>query len=387
MNSDKNGGLKIKTFGNTDIIYNGKSILYEKQLTPRVRSLLQYFIINKNKWCKPDTIIADLWPDNEYIDEKKVLRTYIYRLRNILTKDNEFKKDFSQQINILNTNGNYQMSISDDTEIDTEIFQRLTEQAAAIHTYKELIDVSENLKNVYAGHFMSDSAKDHVIERLQNNYRSIYCTIMVDMLTKLNDLEQYHDIISICESFFQIDDLDNTINCIFMKALIETGQVNYASRHYNYVVKKMREVLSIEPSPEMTALYRNIKMAGGEDGYGENDLMPLNMSFIRNMVEEIVTERMDSKKAIYSVLKLEILNNTTEIENPFELLEMIMLASLRRRDIYAVLNKSTAVAMLYEATDKSYDLIKERVIEAFHKIYPQKNDKVDIVISPALYIT
>ena len=388
MDSVKNADLKIKTFGGTDILYRDKSILYEKQLTPRLRSLLQYFIINRNKWCMPATIIDELWRDSDFVDEKKVLRTYVYRLRSVLAKDNEPKKDFSGQINILSSNGNYQMSVTDDVEIDTDIFQRLTDYATSLHTYREILNMADMLRNVYTGHFMSDSSDDNIIGRLQNNYLSIYCVVMRDILTKLTYLEQYDDVINICEAFFQTEDLDDTINCIYIKTLIEKGRTNDASRHYNFVAKKLREVLQVEPSSEMSLLYKNIRISDGEDTL-EGALTSLNTNHIKSIVEAIVLEKMEAKGSGYSILKLEILNksNKKTVENANELLKSVMVSSLRRRDVYAVLDEHTAVAILHEANENSYELIKNRVSEAFYKIYPKKDEKILVNISPAVNIT
>ncbi len=395
MEADKKTRLRIQTFGFTDIQYNGESIFFEKQITARLKSLLQYFIINKDKLCTPETIISELWPNNEYVDEKKVLQTYVHRLRNALSKENAFSRDFSEQIKLISFKGSYQMKISDEVKIDVIDFIALVDKVDDLLEYQDLIDMVLKLKDIYVGHFMHDSADDYIALMLQNHYQRSYCLAIGKILSKLINMEKYTDIIKICESFFVMDDLDETINRMYLKALIETGQTNSASRYYNFITKKMQEAFDVEPSQEMQSLYKNMKLFSGEVESNEgksvemknidSDMELISKNQIKNIINEMLAERLESKKAIYSIMKVEIISGTGLMDSA-KILETVMLGSLRRKDIYAVLDDNTAIALLFEATEVSYEIIEKRVLTHYYKVCPNSNTKIKITISPAFRI-
>ena len=120
--SDTSMKLYIKLFGDLDILCNDRSIFEERHLTAKLKSLLQYLIINRGTTCKPESIISELWPGTEQLERKKVLQTYVHRLRNAISKKNSFSYDFSSYFTIINNKGNYQLEIADEVEFDTDIF-------------------------------------------------------------------------------------------------------------------------------------------------------------------------------------------------------------------------------------------------------------------------
>ena len=389
MNSEKLKEFKIKTFGTTDIQYNEKSIFLEKHIDSKTVALLRYFIINRDIPCKAEKIIEDLWPDNDYIDEKKVLQTYIHRLRNMFTKENSFKTDFSAYINIIHKGGGYQLNLSEDTEIDADVFLAVIGEAVNYENYNDLMETVRSLQSIYAGHFMIDGAHNHVIIKQQNYYRREYCSAVAIILSKLTELGEYNDIINICESFFIIDDLNESINYMFMKALIKTGQVSHAIKHYDFITKKMRDIMDIGPSSDMQMLYKSIKKESTKITYDsapekhDSTANPDNIyNMFRSIVDEIIAERLDNKKAMYSVLKL-VVTDPSDQNDYTDIFETVMLRSLRIRDIYAVLDKHTSIAILYGITDKAHEMIKKRITDCFYKIAANTTAEIKLTIMPA----
>jgi len=388
MKPERLMGIRIKTFDFFDITYNGKSIFFEKQATLKLKSLFQYFVINKDKACHPSKIIGDLWPDNEYSDEKKVLQTYVHRLRNILIKDNVFKTDFTRNISLTSYKGSYQLVISDDVELDTDAFNELVSNASALASYGEIVEACDAMLKLYTGHFLQDSSDEFIVVKLQNHYIHTFYATMLSYLRKLEKMEKYTDIIRICEAIFLVDDLDEAINVVFIRALVETKQVDYVSRHYSYITKKMREVLDIEPSAEMLSLYRNFKSLYGEEAAEAAKAPAMDESRLRGMINEIVSEQLDSQKTTYSILKLDVTVRDGAViygdvymnMNVTELLKHVMLNALRKKDVYAIVDNNTAVAMLYDAKQESYPIIEARVMDCLRTEYPGYENEFDVNI-------
>lgn len=75
--------IEVFTFGDFDIKINKKSVLAKSSRANKNLELLKYFIAYKNKKLVPDTIVEDLWSEDEVVDPKNALRTQIFRLKKI----------------------------------------------------------------------------------------------------------------------------------------------------------------------------------------------------------------------------------------------------------------------------------------------------------------
>lgn len=117
--------LYIKTFGNFDIIYDGQSLIEEQSRQYRLYRLFQYFISYRNKRLLPESIIDDLFQDNQSADLKSVLRTQIFRLRKIIKNIIPEGGDDEDYICINFTNGYYVLKTGRNLILDIDEFEKL----------------------------------------------------------------------------------------------------------------------------------------------------------------------------------------------------------------------------------------------------------------------
>ena len=381
MLDEQNIKLRIKLFNYVDVQCNGQSIFKEKQLTAKLKSLLQYFIINKGIICKPEKIIEELWPENEYIERKKVLQTYVHRLRNAIAKDNSFGYDFSGYITIINNKGNYQMEVSDNVELDTDIFIALTKKVQSISEYDELMNIAEEMNGIYDGHYLRDSHHEQMILRQQNYYLQAYCAAMSNILSKLEEMGKDSDVIRLCEKFFTVEDLDDSINIIFLKALIRTQQSTYAVRHYNYIDKKMMETFDVHPSEEMTNLYLSLKEAQGGVHAQAKDTSMMDESRLKDIIGGMISERLKENNVKYSFAMIRIIVDPS-VKVADEMIEHTLIGALRKNDMFTQISPNTAMALLYEAKEEFFENIKQRIIDFVEEHYGDVRAKVEINIWP-----
>ena len=370
-----NTRLKIKTFGYTDIMYGGKTIFRSNQNTARIKSILQYFILKKNQLCIPEEIVEDLWPDNEYVNGKKAVQTYIYRLKNIISKENVFNMDFSNYISITNVKGAYRMIVSEETVLDTDVFMEIVNRSREELTLEERMDTACRLIQVYSGHYMQDSLHDRFVLRMRNYYLQTCCNTIHDLMNSLFEAQRYHDVIKIAEDFQAIDDINEEINLIFLKALINTRQSNYAVRHFKYIEKKMQEELGISPDDELYALLQIGRSKPRENASGtkeeqKDDNRVIEEAQLKNLIEEIINEKLFTAKTNNTFVLMEVVGIPGK--NVAGDLETVLLHSLRKNDMYAVTDEKIALIMLFDAKTEHLESIRKRLEGYCASVYSAK---------------
>jgi two-component SAPR family response regulator len=116
--------IEVFTFGDFDIKINKKSVLAKSSRANKNLELLKYFIAYKNKKLVPDTIVEDLWSEDEVVDPKNALRTQIFRLKKNMKKMGLMKEGSRQSCFELSfENGFYIFNSGQNCIIDMDIFE------------------------------------------------------------------------------------------------------------------------------------------------------------------------------------------------------------------------------------------------------------------------
>ncbi|MDR1205529.1 MAG: hypothetical protein LBL26_08655, partial [Peptococcaceae bacterium] len=229
--SSKQMTLTVKTLGVLDILLDGQSIFAPKQNSGKVNSLFQYFVIHNNKYCAPETIAETLWPNNEYTDERKVLHTYVHRLKSILRRDNALGVDFTNHISILNAGGSYMFKTTDQVHYDVYMLADLISKSAGSATKEDIWASLNGIFDLYTGHFLQDSIHDQLVLRIRNKYLRLSAEAVGALMEKLFQLGLPEDVVEAAERYFYIDDVDDTVNYWYLRSLLELGRDDHVSRH------------------------------------------------------------------------------------------------------------------------------------------------------------
>jgi len=375
----KNPMLFVKMFGCFDIMYKGKSILLENAGNAKPLALLRFLLSQKDKVFVPETIAENVWPENEYLDEKKVIRTYIHRLRKIISQENVFKKDFSEDINIVNVKGNYKLVLSDNVQMDTVEFEKCRMLVSHEIDDMRLIETFNCVYGIYAGEFLEETKFDHWVVMLRNYYLRSFSAMVNTILDNLEPSKRYADIIDICERSLQIYDLDEGINIHFINALIGTEQVGNALKHYSFITSKMYNTLSVTPSDRMREVYKRLKMTKmGDPTQKVPETEGLDGSNLMMLISEIVKTQMKTNENRYSIAHVTISENDllpedeseeTKRHSVPELRESLRQAleyALRRNDMYAITENNMAILVLHDAKAEFFQNISNRISTSFY---------------------
>jgi len=394
--------LFVKMFGFFDITYKGKSIFLESAGNAKPLALLRFLLSQKDKVFVPETIAENVWPENEYLDEKKVIRTYIHRLRKIISHENVFKKDFSEDINIVNVKGNYRLMLSDAVKMDTVEFEHCRMLVSREFDDERLIETFHHVFEIYSGEFLEDSKFDHWVIMLRNYYLRSFSSMVNVILENLERSKRYTDMINICEKSLQIYDLDENVNIFFIKAMIETEQVNSAMKHYSFITSKMYNTLSVTPSEKMREVYKRLKTTKASDPSpaANTDIDGVDSSNLWLMINEAVKSQMKSNENRYSIgyvtiSKSDIVAVGENGEPPREhsgseineSLRQALEFALRKNDMYAITEESMAILVLHDAKPEFFTNISSRISQSFYSRINQLTVKLNVRFCTAVSIT
>ena len=402
-NRQKSAGpaLTIKTFGYFNILYNGESVFYGQNNAVKPLEILKFLIVNIGKEVSIETIVENIWPDNEYYDEKTVIRTYIHRLRKVIAAENRFNTDFSGDLRIHASKGRYRLEISDRVDLDIDRLTELNDVIAALPPAEAGSDITEvgsladTLLSVYTGSFIADAPFAAWTVMYRNYYTRIFSNSLNTLLDFYKNAGDNEKLIELCEASLKIYDLDEKTNIFFMNALIDSGRAAVALQHYSYITKKMYTELAVSPSDRMLEVYGRMKTdkspvnAGAGAGatarqlISEEDFSDAEriISIINDLndVAQKIMIGMDKYSVGYVLLKQSpgAKSAGCDDEELQKILEKAIRLSLRKNDMYAVFGPHHAVIILSDAQEAYYSLIIKRLNEEFYKSY----NGLDLVLS------
>ena len=76
--------LKIATLGRFQVVREGRLLSGECRRASRVWELFKYLVTNRGRDIPSDTLIENLWEEDQPEDPERALRNLVYRLRQIL---------------------------------------------------------------------------------------------------------------------------------------------------------------------------------------------------------------------------------------------------------------------------------------------------------------
>lgn len=406
MNEIANENFSIKMFGCFDITYNKKSIFLETSSNVKSIEMLRFLLSQKDKVFTAEAIAENVWPENEYLDEKKVIRTYIHRLRKILTIENYFKKDFTNCINIANIKGGYKAELADNIELDTDLFEKYKNIITLTNDEETCVKAFEEINKIYSGEFLEECRYDHWAIMFRNYYLRTFSSAVCHILAILQENKNYAKMIDICEKSLKICELDENINIYFLQAMIESDQVSNALQHYSFITSKMYTELSVMPSEKMRELYMKIKTyKKQEDTIGTLTMADsMDRRGLLNTINEIVKVYLASDKNNYSVAHIEVfkLNEYGEIAEDGASkhrtekeraditgsLKYALEYALRKNDMYTIMEEDcSSIVVLHDAKAEFFDNIVNRIANAFYSRYSGYQYKIKIKISQVVTIS
>lgn len=277
----KPGKIEIFTFGRF-IVKRGEIALSENaNRSYKLWELFKYLVTNRGKSILPEVIFENLWPDKDYQDSKRALRTLVYRLRLLLDKDSSCDNC------IAFSHGGYMWKPNSETWLDLDEIESLYKKAQevrdtdpdqAIRLYREAI-------NLYKGDYLPESSYHEWVIPTRNHFHRLYLKTVNELLDLYKAKSMYSEIVDVCENVFVVEPYEEDFHLYYMEALVKEKKTKQARSHYEYITAAFYRELGVKPSIEMREIYRLMHSNGD------------NVEYDLASIQESLGEKKEDQKA------------------------------------------------------------------------------------------
>lgn len=274
--------LEIITLGRFQVRRGDNVLSRESTRSYRLWELFKYLITNRSQETYSETIVENLWPEQDYADPRHTLRTLVYRLRQLLDR----REDGMSMSCVKFSHGAYSWNYNTKYWLDAEVFEKLCREASAADSEVAMASYLHAL-SLYKGDYMPELAYSEWVIPIRNYYHRLYIEAVLNVTDLMLEREMYTDIIKVCEQAFLIEFFEEEFHLRFLGALIENSKIHQALAHYEYVSTVFYRELGVKPSAKMKSLYRLIQ---------QNDNLP---SFDLTSIQETLAGKKDFAGAFF----------------------------------------------------------------------------------------
>lgn len=393
--------MNIKTLGVFDITLNGDSLIKKGTRTYKINKLLQYFIAFRNRKILPETIIENLFPEDEYTDPKNTLSTQIFRLRKAIKNVIPEGEEESKYLTINSINGNYILEVGEKVDIDVDKFEdliRLGDEKLSKNR-DEALKIYNKALDIYEGMFLSENGYEVWLTPVRNYYNRLYIKVTFRTIEILKEKENYDRITRTCEKALEFEPYDEDIHICFMEAMLKQGHFTNALNHYEYVVSLLKKEMGINSSPKLDEFYKKIKSTISEkrkmtiiDFWDKIKLkepegaMQCDFSDFKVIIDNQrrKSER-NSEDDYISIITLQS-KEADKSDNTLWAEEMtcILKNSLRKGDVFTFWNDKQILVLLHEVKQQALLIIEKRIRDKIRRRPKIAKFKINIDFKPLL---
>jgi ATP/maltotriose-dependent transcriptional regulator MalT/two-component SAPR family response regulator len=238
--------LIVRAFGRPDVIFSGRAVNMSDWRTQSVRDLFFYLLYKRNAITK-EQIGEALWPETSDPQTlKKRFKNEIYRLRRAVGRDViVFDEEF------------YRFNRALDYEYDVEVFDTYLRRARKSKDVEEQIHWYQKTVDLVRGPFLSDVDADWVtFERAR--LADTYMLALEELAHLYLNVNQLDACISISQLGINLDQCNETLYQLSMRAYAVLGDRASIARQYQACKRALAAELSLSPSTETEALFRDL---------------------------------------------------------------------------------------------------------------------------------
>lgn len=373
--------LYISTFGGFDIKVENESVLKKSSRTYKLYKLFEYFITFRNKKLLPETIIDNLWADSESNNPKNVLRTQIFRLRQVIKTFFSNDLDERDYLSIDFVNGYYCLEVGNNAILDLDKFENLINQGD-LECNKDIesaITLYENAINLYKGSYLSNNAYEVWLVPARNYYQRLYLKTLYKLIDLLNEKGDNEKNIELCEKSLLIEPYEENIHIALMESMTKLGKTKSAMDHYSYAVNLLEKEMDVRPSSKFTDSLDKIR-----NNFSQNKDIDF-LDIIRELDFETSTGAINCDfehfKFLFNIQKRKSLRNNEydylsiitlggiedkpkSLEKSSKLLSnltRLLMYSLRKGDVFTFWNDNQVLIMLHDVREDGTKKIEERI--------------------------
>lgn len=394
--------VEIKTLGGLDIRFCGKSLIESRSSLRRVLELLKYLIAFRNRRILPEVIIDEMWPCCDFVDPKSVLRTQVFRLRNLI-KDMIAETGCQDapwmQLNYVN--GCYVLEVGERCRVDADMFEAAVAYAEA-QEHEDLSAAARLYRQalaLYQGPYMAGNVRGEWLFPLQNHYHRIYMRALFRLLDLLRKDNFLQEIIEICEKAFVIEPHDEALHLYFLQVLMDMGDTKTALAHYTYLTSFLDRELGVQPSAPLKAFYRKLQQKMHETH--ETDLVVIRKSLTDDEMSGAFRCDIDHFRSLCQVELRRSLRTHNQVflgmitvSDPdgsrhskqtravADRITQILSSSLRKGDVFTWWNETQVLLLLTLQERHNLERVSQRLFARLKEIASEEHVQVKLEFQP-----
>ena len=250
--------IQVDMLGTFRLRYQGQGIDNQASRSQKLRSVLAYFMIHRNRVVSREELLERFWSDDRSGNPNSALKTLIFRLRAMLA---QLLGDTMQPL--LSRQGGYQWNEALLCKFDIDELELLCRTLEDTNLPAQVrLEQLERIFQLYRGEFLDELSFDLWSVPLRSHYHNMYLERMKEYTALLESRREFASIFRICHKVIEIDKLDETLHACYMRAMIALGKDQMAAEHYQRVTELLKTTLGVAPAAELQELHGEIVNGG-----------------------------------------------------------------------------------------------------------------------------
>ncbi len=375
--------LEIYTLGRFMVKRGDRVLTDDWQSSYRLWKLFQYLLTFRNNPKQPEEMLETLWPGHSTDNPKHVLRNQIYRLRRLLSNDNEPEKAV-----IVSAKGSYIINPDLDTFIDIEGFEKLVQEALRSQESDpdQALDLHCRAFDLYQGDYLPELPYESWTMNSRMYFLNLYLKNIMGLIKILRDKSRHEEAKEILLSALEKEPLEEDFHLQYLEILLMEGKNGQARTYYNKATSYLSRELGIRPSQKMEELNERIRRVPSEKlesqdlkglqiklstkgSHGAFYCEPETFISLYRLEERRMERREQNSLLLFLDLELED-KKSNELERVMDDLKKMLLRSLRKGDVFCRWGLSQFLLLLSDTKEEKLDAVTGRLENQFSSDHP-----------------
>lgn len=373
--------VSVSLLGGFALEVDGASLTDDINRSLKLWSVLAYLTLHRERAVPQSEFIELFWPDDHSSNPVNALKTLLYRIRAMR------EPLFGQEIQpILSQRGAYIWNPAVGCTLDIDRFEELCRLGGDTQrTAEERMTSYREAVELYKGDLLPKLSHQMWLVPLAVRYHTAYVAAVKDFAALLDHASLYEEMEQVCNRASDLDNLDEGLHTLIVRALLRQGKDAAALEHYEKATDLLYRNLGVRPSEELRSLYKEImateKTLETDLGVIMNDLREAaarpgafvcEYGFFKEAYRLEVRRAIRSGTCVHLCLitvslpdggmpQLKVLSNTMD-----QLLD-VLVNNLRRGDVVSKFSGAQYVIMLPAANYEDSNMVMDRVVRAFYQ--------------------
>ena len=389
--------LKVRLFGKEKITYDSNVVLYGRNtVTKGMRLLLILFYYGK-RGINRNILLENLYGEEDLSDASNNLRVTIHRLKKMLIDAGLPEYDY-----ISYKGGNYYWNSPMETQVDTEEFRKLIEEAEAETDKERKIAILADACDIYKGDFLQRMGDMEWVLTEAVRFKNMYSTALQQLCEMLIEEKRYIQALKQADAACRIYPFDEW-QTIKIDCYMGLNRYQDAVKEYEKTAKLFAEELGITPSQKMKDRFGSVNQ--------EVTSRPQHISKIKEGLNDekekkgalfcafpgfqdayrIVKRGMERSGQSVCLLLCSIVDSQGRpMENLEKLDEMAgelyssIQNAIRRSDAFTKYNRAQFLVMLVGTNKENSMIVMNRIVDQFTREHKSWKKYIECSISSLL---